>query len=858
MLTQPNNQLNYAHVNAPSIIIVKLTDGVTTWYYGTANLPALGVINKITNFGGIESSFDELDCTFSVGNISVSIDNTANISGVRPSDELSDIVGHNADIYITNDPNVTSLTQCYHVVSGTVEEPISCNYEKVDIFIYNKGERYNKELPDKLLTDVFSAVPEENKDKHAGIIYGNFSRNFDDAWSTSNGLAKAYRVSNYRNFCFCAHPFIGSGSMYSPAGDPVPLFSYAWLYLDMGQQYPSRVTASYGQRKPLKNNYYYFLDQNCVYSDDNKVIYQCQQSYFLNNIPDVTDRLVHTVTYPTTKYKTDINGCAYDNKTTTRVDIYPNNYLNNDDFTQTGIYLWGIENGTDLFNALKNSQDWQLQLVYKNINIYYMDYLYKDANRKGNLRDITLSTWLHYFAGSSVNIYSSIIENNSNKLNLGMVGVHREWKATNVGVLRQCLTPSNLLINNQSISSGSVDRAGNAITNYRTSTMLANKISEGILNVGLLLGIKVCRVQYNLNWNGGGSPSGKDKILGTVEDMYLNLVTNETETKPGDTTSHLEGRVSIKGRPYGSWITDFNLTNWGEFKVGNLIEDPAMIIASLLIDECGLTTADLDIPSFKNAVTTLPFRLNITDDNKGNVFDIIADLCKETNFIFCFTPAGKAKLITLRNLAGSQGEGGQVVKATIPLNRIVDGIRGIDLAYSGTGKIVNQLTVKSRPIPGKDTYIDNNVYNNTVSQTKYGIRKAEVEFKSVNNSVSGAFVNKWKGVWNPSFLWENPAATIANHLVHHKSTSGTANDGFLSREFPIVTFKTVNTLYCYLEIGDVIQLDYTVLDNLFKLYGASWQNSYLQIQSMNIQEDSVEFTCRLCPQYSMYYQVKVA
>jgi len=242
--------------------------------------------------------------------------------------------------------------------------------------------------------------------------------------------------------------------------------------------------------------------------------------------------------------------------------------------------------------------------------------------------------------------------------------------------------------------------------------------------------------------------------------------------------------VACKGRKYGSWI-DSRSSNYSS---GDCIEDPAGIIESILRDELGFTSNDIDLTSFINAEnTSVSARINIHSGSSPNRSDqIIQQLCEQATFAFTFTAQGKARLIPLNDNTPTTNK-------TIPWYHILNG----KIKISKEEFIVNYLNVASRWQAEYDLYRDNDVYENATSQAEsWGEQKYNAE---------------WPNIAGTS------AAHVANHLIRSADGSASDDDGLWANEHEIIEFETPMFYSADLEIGDWIELDDTSIDPHIKL-----------------------------------------
>lgn len=101
--------------------------------------------------------------------------------------------------------------------------------------------------------------------------------------------------------------------------------------------------------------------------------------------------------------------------------------------------------------------------------------------------------------------------------------------------------------------------------------------------------------------------------------------------------------VSGKGRMFGSWIDDAGHSN--SFNAGDLIENAAYVMESLLIDEAGAATSNLQLASF-DSLATLRSSYKAARQllEQRDLFDLLAEVCHEFAFACIEAPDGKFAL----------------------------------------------------------------------------------------------------------------------------------------------------------------------------------------------------------------------
>jgi hypothetical protein len=258
----------------------------------------------------------------------------------------------------------------------------------------------------------------------------------------------------------------------------------------------------------------------------------------------------------------------------------------------------------------------------------------------------------------------------------------------------------------------------------------------------------------------------------------------------------LEMWVECKGREYGSWITESSRSIYSKAS-GDLIENPAHILESILRDELGVATADIDTTSFDHAydsATAEANRQTRVNIHKGtSSVRVIAEIAEQSTFAFTWTAAGKAKLIPLYILYWA----GKSVDSTIPWSHIKAG----SLKISETKVYCNEVEVQSRWHGEAGIFRDTDTTSDSGSQTVYG-------------------------TWRRSAKWPNLAGSARSYVANRYVN---ATEGLWSRPHLIMECETLGFTNAHLELGDCIKLDSTTVDPHLKAYDESWSGPKLCI-----------------------------
>jgi len=298
-------------------------------------------------------------------------------------------------------------------------------------------------------------------------------------------------------------------------------------------------------------------------------------------------------------------------------------------------------------------------------------------------------------------------------------------------------------------------------------------------------------IQFRMGDTDGADGTPDNNVLMHLHMLRLRLGVNPSEQ------DFQTAWAAMKGREYGSWVDDVARSNGHD--EGDMIEDPAFIVESLLRDEAGLSTSDIDVASFDNCQDfVLDQRLDITEPT--SIFRVIKEITEQGRFMFCFNSLGKAKAIALQDDTPTTAR-------TIPWSHIVND----SLRLSKTDIICNQIRYNNRWQGQYGEYRDVEVRSDTTSIAAHGTVEYEVNWKH---------------------LCGQPADWQALHLVQGVSAGPPKTKGLWSNQHEVVEFSTFGFSNADLEVGDWIELDDTTVDPHILCYGSSWSGKQFLITSV--------------------------
>jgi hypothetical protein len=199
--------------------------------------------------------------------------------------------------------------------------------------------------------------------------------------------------------------------------------------------------------------------------------------------------------------------------------------------------------------------------------------------------------------------------------------------------------------------------------------------------------------------------------------------------------------IYIQGsaRPYGSWITGRS----SNYTAGTVIEDPAGIVESLLRDVLAVPTAQIDAPSFITAENTnVKARISLHDGNTIDAYDVIKMMGEQSTAAFYPAATGKWRAADLSDKTPT----------TTRTILYCDNYPGT-LTISKTDDLVNHLLVNSR---WREEYGDYQTYDIIEDATSQSAIGKTLSYEARWPNIAGAtkdyvaawLVNTTDGIWS--------------------------------------------------------------------------------------------------------------
>lgn len=301
-------------------------------------------------------------------------------------------------------------------------------------------------------------------------------------------------------------------------------------------------------------------------------------------------------------------------------------------------------------------------------------------------------------------------------------------------------------------------------------------------------------VELRFTTSNGGDGVVQNKDIVKVYDIYMQL---EHGILDWDTPVF----AACKGITYGSWISSRS----SNYSSGDVIEDPAGIVESILRDQMGLVSADIDLPSFIAAEnTSVKARLNLITLNRMTAYDAIRQIAEQSTFCFTWGADGKARLINLSDKSPTTNR-------IIPFSHIKNG----RVVVEKTKTIRNKMHVFDRWQEEHGRYSDStgdSPIEDATSQSAYG-----------------TFIYTAR--------WKNICLTSSTHVSAHMVNS---TDGIWSKEHNQITFEAIGYTQADLVEGDWIELEAESCDGQVELFGATWASKQFVITNKEVLQNSIK------------------
>lgn len=841
MLTSPSVYSKFQGRNGEvSNWLVIFTDGTTPQYHGNINTgnawTSQKFSNRISSITDIENEIDVYQHSPSRATIDIELDNTPHPSTfTRPSDSMGSITTKECKIYHMNSPNATSLSDCLLMFSGSVQH-VDYDLNQVRVRVEDTGGV----LDTKILTTRFKDYPWFKPEKpivdttNTVIFRGNFG--FDTGnenefiplpygkYDEKNGLAQAINLGNQVRVA--GQTFQGTKSKeyrYVFSDRAVILSQDVGLYISVGSDV-SPIRAYYIKPK-FANNFYnisgtgtnttiagQFWGINLLTDDVNTTagVFRVFKDYTVNNYPPPPfnhadylgknrHKCVDNIGNTSGSFKCVANDPGGDTGSETDAESWSWGYL-----------AFGIDDANDLVTHFEeSSSDPTLYAYFINWRLA--------GNVKAIIPSNTNNSFIvHNRTFNIMNAYDTTQVRNGLSFTAGtLFGDPDKYEVP----ASQIADPTTYYkyYASRGVTKDQLDITTDNEYALVLQSVVQTQTDHKTLNIGdnlAVLGDIKLRLDYNLGRREGVVSDGINNPLG-----WISLPDGGVAVNPKN------------GVYYYTWFTDLraSLASTG-VSLFKPIVDPAMIIADLLVHHGDIIQSQIDAQSFVDAFSyCITSRYNIID-SETTIRDVVEDLCTQALFTYTWTPAGKMKLCSTRT-TGTYA----TVRKTFKFHEIVPD--SLEIEQTPVEEIVNHITVKSRWKEEINDFEDIDVFENTTSQTAYGVKKRDLEFKNINSG-------------QQLVLSQSPLHFLMMHLISYNKVnnksythSATGNQGLWSLRHPIVKFSTPGSIAKHLECGDFIAFDNTSFSARVDLFGSTWSSVNFMITSISHTTSGTAIEC---------------
>ena len=817
------------NVNARRHVILKLTDGSNTWLLGDKDMDLSDghVHQAILGFSTMHSGFDLYskkswlaDIEFTLTNMRYSRDDTAS-GWLRLSDELIAIRGNVAEVYLLLGERMTALSDCLKRFVGVVITQPSYTPDTITVRIVNKGSRINTRLPDTKIGAVYAAAPPEQQNKLIPIVYGDFTYDPSDA---GTGLAVAPQIDSEAStkVVISNHVLDAASNLFGKVGQ-----------LDEPHLYQSAVQDAEFQAGGTLDD----ASSGGTYtgSDIAKFRVSIQSlgtpDQFKWNLNGTAfSGLVNCSTSPTALSDgvTVTFGATTGHQIADEWHIHASKVTLNVSDSSRGTAIAG-SNFCQVYlfpsgNLVRDTRDGQRIYVLSGDDIFIQQ-LTQHTQSPFLVSDKNGVTYASIYDGqdngSSLNAYGLLSFNN-----FGSGGQFDN----DLGYLKKLTAEwsAKLPVGVATVSKGIIIFYGPADADKFTleASPLYNDSDETKI---IDLDLTPPNWRDNIVWH---LATGSSDLAATDNRQYPIVFLFELQTSSGNpaadstignqeilriTYLRLNAVFSLRdqakkyfaecqGREYGSWISSRS----SNYSSGAMITDPAGIIESLLRDEIGLVSADLDLPSFIAAEnTSVAARINLHDGNVMPVFDVIRQIAEQSTLAFSWGADGIGRCIDLSDKTPTTDR-------MIPFSHIKDG----KITVRKTGTVRNKMNILSRWQEERSEFVDDT-------------GASPVEDTTSQSDVGDTFVYNaaWPNIAGASVI------TVSGNLVNN-------TDGLWSKEHTEIEFETLGFLHADLVEGDRIELESDSVDAQVKEYGASWSGKQFTIDDVKQLVDGNRFIAK--------------
>lgn len=180
--------------DAPCHVVVKLTDGASTWYFSDREMQfgTTHVYGMLSDLGDIKrESLDVFTKKWAVASMTIELSNApyrkSGATSIRPSEDLAGIQGNEVSVYLLAGLDVATFPDDLLLIfKGNILEPIEITTKQISISVRDKGYVLDTKLPNTVVGDIYSEALAEHAIKKIPIVYGKFNSCYDGNKSLDN------------------------------------------------------------------------------------------------------------------------------------------------------------------------------------------------------------------------------------------------------------------------------------------------------------------------------------------------------------------------------------------------------------------------------------------------------------------------------------------------------------------------------------------------------------------------------------------------------------------------------------------------------------------------------------------------
>jgi hypothetical protein len=740
MMTFPAYGARYfRQIGASSRWVVKIVKGSSTWLFSDTDMQLTDghVYALLTAEPSIESAVDYVTKEWSVQDVRLNLANTpykqnASHAWVSFADETDVIRGATLSIYVLAGVSPTALSDGLLIFSGEISEPATVTLDEVQLYAIDGARRRDALLPQNLIIDTGGAASPYSLRK-SPLVWGEYNKTYDSSVDLGLVLCEPLYNADGNYYLIADHVcHTVTSAFYSQPQLPHPSKIYSpTLTADDSGRCTTNIANTGGSYGQVHADAYLFVDGQNRGAQTDGAGYDGQC---------VTVNAQKAGDLDTTSYATVTDAITGSGVHAHAYFSWPDYDRTDNAYTNEIGLIGGVAPGT----AYNLNLEWDVTLP-----------------------DITGTAYIKLLGLSGTPPSATITGGTPGSLAFAKTTTHWDdyvyWHP----------------------------RAG-LNTSYGTNYPVVAVVYMDTTKTPTTAGREVFYVKY-IRLVIRYIPSAGFQYL-TVRAIpqprpgsrHPNAIQRPLAPKPTYAIY-----AAVKGRKFGAWIDEGGRSN--SYNENNLIEDPAFIVESILRDELGFVSADIDTASFDAAANpNVKARLHLNSDNQDYSYAIIRQLAEQSTFAFTVSGVSHPRLIDL-----------DIDSPTVARTLNASDIDMSSLVISKESKLVNDLKIEHHFMEEYGGSQSFSQYSNATSMTDFGTFTQEFNWPNI----TGDSVNS---------VYE--VADLIRRLWAAQHTT--------------ISFTCPGVRNCDLEVGDWVLFDPTTIDPLVLCYGASWANTGFLISNI--------------------------